>query len=84
MKVNIVSNTDIAGGAARAAYRLHKALKDSQIESEMIVKNKLSDDYSVVALSKSKQIYSKCIGFIFNKLQKLQKTKNSTLHSSNL
>ncbi len=29
MKVSIVSHTDTAGGAARAAFRLHQALKDT-------------------------------------------------------
>ncbi|HIF9430778.1 TPA: glycosyltransferase [Photobacterium damselae] len=84
MKVSIVSHTDMAGGAARAAFRLHQALKDTHVQSEMIVKHKLSDDYSVISLSKYKQMYYKCILFILNKIQQLQKTKSTILHSSNL
>ncbi|WP_305402626.1 hypothetical protein [Photobacterium leiognathi] len=53
-------------------------------QSEMLVKHKLSDDYSVISLSKYKQIYYKGISFLLNKIQQLQKTKSTTLHSSNL
>lgn len=48
MKVVIVNTFDIHGGAARAAYRLHKALISQGIDSQMLVMHKNSDDYSVV------------------------------------
>ena len=47
MKVLIVNNDDIRSGAGRAAYRLHKALILSGIDSIMLVQDKLSDDYTV-------------------------------------
>ncbi len=49
MKVLIVSTSDIQGGAAFAAYRLHRALLDEGIDSKMLVQSKSSDDYTVIA-----------------------------------
>lgn len=48
MKILIVNTTDIQGGAARAAYRLHKALLDNCFESLMLVQCKSSDDFHVM------------------------------------
>lgn len=47
MKVLIVNASDIDGGAARAAYRLHKALLDQGVDSQMLVQSKSSDDFTV-------------------------------------
>ena len=49
MKILIVNALDIEGGAARAAYRLHQALLMEDIDSKMLVQQKLSDDYKVIA-----------------------------------
>ncbi len=49
MKVLILSATDFRGGAARAAYRLHKGLLTTGIDSQMLVQNKLGDDNTVIA-----------------------------------
>ncbi|HIP27051.1 MAG TPA: glycosyl transferase family 1, partial [Flavobacteriaceae bacterium] len=43
MKILIVNISDIQGGAARAAYRLHKALLVENVDSEMLVLHKHSD-----------------------------------------
>ena len=48
MKILIVNSFDIKGGAARAAYRLHRALLAEGLESQMLVQTKLSDDYTVI------------------------------------
>jgi glycosyltransferase involved in cell wall biosynthesis len=48
MKVLIVNTSDIQGGAARAAYRLHNALLVEGVESQMLVQSKSSDDYTVI------------------------------------
>ncbi len=48
MKVLIINTNDIDGGAARAAYRLHRALLNRGIHSQMLVQNKSSDDYTVI------------------------------------
>lgn len=47
MKILIVNESDSKGGAARAAYRLHKSLLAQNIDSQMLVQNKESDDYTV-------------------------------------
>ena len=49
MKVLIINASDINGGAARAAYRLHSSLLNSGIDSQMLVQSKASDDYTVIA-----------------------------------
>lgn len=48
MKILIVNTSDIDGGAARAAYRLHNALLNQNIYSQMLVQNKISDDFTVI------------------------------------
>lgn len=53
MKILIVNTYDTLGGAARAAYRLHKALLSKEIDSHMLVQSKFSDDFTVEAYTKS-------------------------------
>lgn len=48
MNVLIVNASDIEGGAARAAYRLHRALLVGGVESKMLVQGKAADDFTVV------------------------------------
>jgi glycosyltransferase involved in cell wall biosynthesis len=50
--MNIVhfSTSDLHGGAAKAAYRLHDALRHAGHHSRMIVRDKLSDDPDVTAV----------------------------------
>ena len=48
MKILIVNTFDIRGGAARAAYRLHRALLDAGVDSQMLVQSKSSDDNRVI------------------------------------
>ncbi|WP_188007792.1 glycosyltransferase [Photobacterium damselae] len=83
MKISIVSFSDLNGGAARAAYRLHKALCVTEMKSQMLVKHKSSDDYTVLSPTGAKQIYSKFINFVSRSIQKSQITNNPILHSSN-
>lgn len=49
MKVLILSTRDIAGGAAKAAYRLHQGLLQENVNSQMLVQNKASGDATVIA-----------------------------------
>ena len=44
MKVVILSNRDVRGGAAVAAYRLFKALRSIGVDASMLVKDKFSDE----------------------------------------
>lgn len=48
MKILHINTVDTFGGAARAVYRLHRALLDVNIDSQMLVQLKNSDDYTVI------------------------------------
>lgn len=48
MKVAILNTTDIEGGAARCAYRLHKGLQNISVDSTYLVQNKFSTDEDVL------------------------------------
>jgi glycosyltransferase involved in cell wall biosynthesis len=56
MKPLIISTSDIQGGAARSAYRLHQGFKSINIESQMLVQTKHSDDSNVIGASASSGI----------------------------
>lgn len=55
MKLLIVNAYDTKGGAARAAFRLHKALLAEKVDSQMLVQLKASDDFTVIGPSNFKQ-----------------------------
>lgn len=68
MKVVHLSTSDINGGAARAAYRLHNALLNEGVESQILVQEKISDDYTVITnganIQKSLAIFRRHINAI--------------------
>ncbi len=49
MNVVILNTSDITGGAARAAYRLHQGLQGIGVRSQMLVQEKFSDDRAVIS-----------------------------------
>ncbi len=49
MKTLHISTSDLDGGAARAAHRLHRALINANFDSQMLVRAKLSRDKTVIA-----------------------------------
>jgi len=49
MNVLLLNTSDITGGAARAAYRLHQGLQSIGINSQMLVQDKSSNDKTVAA-----------------------------------
>ena len=51
IKVLSVCTSDTSGGAARAAYRIHLAVRDCGIDSRMFVKEKGTTDPNVIPLS---------------------------------
>jgi glycosyltransferase involved in cell wall biosynthesis len=53
MKTLILNTYDIAGGAARAAYRLHTGLQRAGIDSQLMVQMKQSNDLSVLGRKSS-------------------------------
>jgi glycosyltransferase involved in cell wall biosynthesis len=48
MKVLHLSTSDLEGGAARAAYRIHQGMQAENIDSQMLVRAKLSADEAVI------------------------------------
>lgn len=48
MKTLLLNTFDLVGGAARAAFRLHKGLEGIGVNSHMLVQRKSSDDPSVI------------------------------------
>ena len=82
MKIFSVSRSDINGGAARAAYRIHHSLRSSNIESQMFVNDAASSDWTVQGPT-SKQ--AKALGLIRPQLAmplcQLLRTSNPIIHS---
>ena len=68
MKVLHLSTSDISGGAAKAAYRLHKGLKKIGVESRMLVQRKQSNDYNILGKS---GLFWRSIFFIKCQIEKL-------------
>jgi glycosyltransferase involved in cell wall biosynthesis len=54
MKVLHISTYDTTAGAGRATYRLQKSLLKVGVDSQMLVKNKASDDRTVISAAESK------------------------------
>lgn len=82
MKVVHISHSDSVGGAARAAYRLHRAQLKFGIESRMLVRSKKTDDWTVqgpeTRLEKIINMLRPAIG---QQLNKLQVSQNTNFHS---
>lgn len=57
MKILQICNSDLKGGAAIAANRLHKALGNSGVSSFMLVLLKRSDDNSIYQINKTRFNY---------------------------
>jgi glycosyltransferase involved in cell wall biosynthesis len=49
MNVLLLNTSDLTGGAARAAYRLHQGFQGVGVASQMLVQEKFSDDKTVIA-----------------------------------
>lgn len=82
MKVCLINETDISGGAARATYRLHKALQNFSIDSELHVNHKLTDDWTVHGPTKTLDIVKvRAKLYLAKYITKLCKTNNPILHS---
>ena len=83
MKILIVNTSDIDGGAARAAYRLHRALLSQGVDSQMLVQSKRSDDYTVIVeTDKVKKILNKLRPFLDSIPVRFYKNRTKTLFSS--
>lgn len=82
MKVAQVNFRDILGGAARAAYRIHRALLQYGVDSRMHVSGATSGDWTVQApdsrwMNGISKIRQPLVGLLVNTLH----TENRVLHS---
>lgn len=86
LRILHVNTTDLAGGAARAAFRLHEALREHGLESRMVVLEKSSADPGVHApLSPWRRAVQKFGRGLSARLMRLQSTPtNPVIHSLNL
>lgn len=83
MKILIVNTLDIEGGAARAAYRLHRGLLSQGVDSQMLVQSKSSDDYTVITeTDKVKRTLNKLRPFLDSIPIRFYKNRTQTLFSS--
>lgn len=81
----IVSYSDTVGGASKAAYRLHRALRSMRIDSKMLVSDKSSDDGYVVGPESYAAIArSMLLAYAGWSIAKTQKTNNTSPHSLNV
>lgn len=77
-----VNTLDIQGGAARAVYRLHKSLLSQNINSQILVQNKSSDDFTVITeKSKIRKILNKIRPHLDSIPIRLYKNRTKTLFS---
>lgn len=81
MKVIQVNYSDNIGGAARAAYRIHFALRKSGIDSRMLVDVLSTGDWTVES---SKGKFAKVRPMVAGLLNKTLKTANPILHSTGI
>jgi len=86
IKVLHISPDEDGGGAAKAAYRLHKALQNQSVQSKMLVLKKRTNDKSVQSLRES--LFGKIRSQFYKKLNRAKNiidpmfhTENPTLHS---
>lgn len=84
MRVLHICYSDLDGGAARAAFRLHQAQRSQGLDSQMLVINKCSDDPFVHTVSGLKQLRIKLVSALSRLLLRWQKSPNSVHHSLNL
>lgn len=83
MRVIHLSYSDIAGGAARAAYRIHHALRRSGFDSRMWVSNAIAGDWTVSGPEKKwEKIIARVRSELGSLLDKSLKTGNPIIHST--
>lgn len=85
MKVVQLNYSDAVGGAARAAYRIHKALQTYGVDSTLLVNNASTDDWTVQA---PKTDISRILSRVRPRLgalpTRLLRTRNPILHSPSI
>jgi len=81
-KILSINHSDINGGAARAAYRIHHALRGQGIDSQMLVNQASAGDWTVTGpVGKLNMAMAALCGPLGGQLTKTLKTGNPILHS---
>ena len=82
MKVTLINYSDINGGAARAAYRIHHALLQQGIDSSMFVNHASAGDWTVQGpKGKFEKALKKLAPRLGGLARHLLKTTNQIIHS---
>jgi len=82
MKIIHLNNSDITGGAARAAYRIHHSLLDSGLHSRMWVNVAKSGDWTVIGpKGPFRKAFAQMRRHSVLPILKTMQTQNSILHS---
>ena len=85
MNITLLSYDDGHGGAGRSAFKLHKALIDYGVNSQMRVAKKKSDLYSVIEHTKlSQKIFTKLSNKLDKYVSKLDPNKKNRVQSLGL
>lgn len=82
MKIGHVSHADLAGGAARAAWRIHQALRNQGVESYMTVNEASAHDWTVDGpTGPTAKFSARFRPHIGAQIMKFQQSTNRALHS---
>ena len=82
MKILHINHSDINGGAARAAYRIHHALRDADVDSTMWVNQASAGDWTVEGPTrKLGKIIGRARPQIAGLLTKTLRSENPIIHS---
>lgn len=85
VKILHINTFDIEGGAARAAYRLHRALLAENVDSQMFVQFKSSDDFTVLTFDgKLERLIARFRPFLDSLPVRWYKNRTQTVFSSNI
>ncbi len=85
MKVIQLNHSDIHGGAARAAYRIHHCLRSAEIDSLMWVNEASAGDWTVVGpINKFEKVRVGLNTYLVKPLRRALRTENSVLHSPSI
>lgn len=84
MKILHISYSDLNGGAAKAAYRLHIAQRKAGIDSNMLVVDKQSKNNYIQRLTGLCRLRVKIAGVVSRNILKLQNKENKVHHSMNI
>lgn len=82
MRTLVVSHSDLSGGAARAAYRTHKAVRHYGVDSRMCVNQSVASDWTVMGAQDARaKVLAKARAAIGLWGTRVLSTENRTLHS---